>query len=66
MPQLAVKENRYETKLFLILRPSYGSFTLLETDLGTNSDSNPIPLVGSLDWNLNLTLSNGKLLHSTM
>ena len=34
----------------------YGSFTLRETYSGTDSDSNPIPVVSSSDWNLNLTL----------
>ena len=32
------------------------SCTLREMDFGTDSDSNPISVVGSLDWNLNLTL----------
>ena len=39
-----------------------GSFTLQETDSGMDSDSDPIPVVGSYDWNLNLTLT----LHSAM
>ena len=32
---------------------TYGSFTLWETDSVRDSDSDPIPVVGSLDWNLN-------------
>ena len=31
----------------------YGSFTLRETDSGTDWDSDPIPIVGSWDWNPN-------------
>ena len=33
----------------------YGSFTLQETDSGTDSDSDVIPVVGTYDLNLNLT-----------
>ena len=31
-----------------------GLFTIQGTDSGTDSDSDPIPVVGSKDWNLNL------------
>ena len=37
-------------------RQCYGSFTLQEMDLGTDSDSDPIPVVNSWDLNLNLTM----------
>ena len=37
-----------------------GSFTLQQTDSGTDSDSDPIPVVDSYDWNLNLTACNMK------
>ena len=36
-------------------RKGSGSFTLQEMDSGMDSDSNPIPVFGSKDWNLNLT-----------
>ena len=41
---------------FDLCRPlSVNTITLQETDSGTDSDSDPIPVVGSFDWNLNLT-----------
>ena len=41
----------------LILKPPMcnGLFTLTDPDSDSNTDSNPIPVVGSEDWNLNLT-----------
>ena len=38
----------------------YGSFTLRETDSDPDSYSDPIPVVGSWDWNLNLPLCSVK------
>ena len=37
-----------------------GSFTLPKTDSGMDSGTNPIPVFGSWDWNLNLTLCSVK------
>ena len=37
-----------------------GLFTFREADYNSNSDSNPIPAVGSLDGNLNMTTCSMK------
>ena len=44
---------------YKILNPN-GSYTLLETDSGTGSDSNSIPVISIKDWNLNPTLCSVK------
>ena len=38
-----------------------GVFTLPETDSDTDLDSNPVPLLGSWDWTLNLTPCSVKM-----
>ena len=45
----------------IVLVHTKGSFTLQETDSGTDLDSNPIPLVSSWDWTLNLTPCSVKM-----